>query len=111
MPGTVLHTGTTAACPHGGTLSIVAASPRVSVSRVRVAVLTDHGLVVGCGFMLPNGKPQPCITARWITAATRVFVNGQPVLINPLLAVCLSAEQIPGGPPIITASQTRVIAT
>lgn len=111
MPGPLLHSGTTATCPHGGTLNIIAASPRVSVSGMPVAVLTDQGLVAGCVFTLPGGKPQPCVTTRWIAAATRVLANGQPVLINPLVALCLSAEQIPGGPPIISASQTRVTAT
>ncbi len=111
MPGPVLHTGTTATCPHGGMLNIVAASPRVMVSGMPAAVLTDQGLVAGCVFTLPNGKPQPCVTTRWIAAATRVLANGAPVLINPLVAICQSVEQIPAGPPIITASQTRVIAT
>jgi hypothetical protein len=107
----MLHSGTTATCPHGGTLNIIAASPRVTVLGMPVAVLSDQGLVAGCVFTLPGGKPQPCVTTRWIAAATRVLANGQPVLINPLVALCLSAEQIPGGPPIISASQTRVVAT
>ncbi|BCH19728.1 hypothetical protein MesoLjLa_65980 (plasmid) [Mesorhizobium sp. L-2-11] len=111
MPGPVLHKGTAATCPHGGSLNISAASLRVSVSGMPVAVLTDQGLVSGCVFTLPNGKPQPCVTTRWLAAATRVLANGQPILINPLAALCLSAEQIPGGPPIIASSQTRVIAT
>lgn len=111
MPGPVLHVGTTATCPHGGTLNIVAASPRVMVSNMPAAVLTDQGLVAGCAFTLPNGKPQPCVTTKWIVAATRVVANGQPVLINPVVAICQSVEQIPGGPPIISSSQTRVIAT
>jgi hypothetical protein len=110
MPGPVLHSGTTATCPHGGTLNIIAASPRVMVSAMPAAVLTDQGMVAGCAFTLPNGKPQPCVTTKWIVAATRVMANGQPVLINPLTALCLSAEQIPGGPPIIAGSQTRVVA-
>jgi hypothetical protein len=91
-------------------LNIVAASPRVMVSGMPAAVLTDQGLVAGCAFTVPTGKPQPCVTTRWIAAATRVLANGQPLLINPCVALCLSAEQIPGGPPIITGSQTRVIA-
>ena len=111
MPGPVLHPGTTANCPHGGSLQIVAASPRVTVSGMPAAVLTDQGLIAGCAFTLPGGKPQPCVTTRWIAASTRVLASGQPLLINPLVALCLSAEQIPGGPPIISASQTRVIAT
>lgn len=111
MPGPVLHAGVSATCPHGGPLTIVTASPKVLVSGLPVAVLTDQGLIAGCVFTVPPGKPQPCVSTRWIAAATRVFANGQPVLINPGAALCLSAEQIPGGPPIITASQTRVMAT
>lgn len=110
MPGPVLHTGAIATCPHGGPLNIIAASPRVTVSGMPAAVLTDQGLVAGCAFMV-GIKPQPCVTTRWIAGATRVFANGTPLLINPCVALCLSAEQIPGGPPIIASSQTRVIAT
>lgn len=110
MPGPVLHTGTTANCPHGGMLNIIAASPRVTVSGMPAAVLTDQGLVAGCVFTVGT-KPQPCVTTRWIAGATRVLANGQPLLINPCVALCISADQIPGGPPIISASQTRVIAT
>jgi hypothetical protein len=74
-------------------------------------VLTDQGLVAGCVFTVPVAKPQPCVTTRWIVGATRVLASGTPLLINPCVALCLSAEQIPGGPPIILGSQTRVIAT
>jgi hypothetical protein len=111
MPGPVLHTGAIATCPHGGMLSIVVASPRVMVNGMPAAVLTDQGLVAGCVFTVPPAKPQPCVTTRWIAGATRVVANGVPLLINPCVAICQSAEQIPGGPPIITGSQTRVIAT
>lgn len=111
MPGPVLHTGATANCPHGGVLNIIAASPRVTVSGMPVAVLTDQGVIAGCAFTVPPSKPQPCVSTKWIVGATRVTSNGTPVLINPCVALCLSAEQIPGGPPVITGSQTRVIAT
>ena len=103
--------GASATCPHGGTLNIVAASPRVQVSGMPAAVLTDQGLVAGCAFTVPPSKPQPCVTTRWMVGAARVMANGQPLLINPCVAICQSAEQIPGGPPIIAGSQTRVIAT
>lgn len=111
MPGPVLHATAGAMCPHGAKLNIVAANSRVTVSGMPVAALTDQGPVAGCPFTLPNGKPQPCVTTRWIVAATRVTVMGQPVLINPLTALCFSADQIPAGPPVIAASQTRVVAT
>ena len=110
MPGPILHTGASASCPHGAPLQIIAASPRVTASGMSVAVLTDQGVVAGCPFTLPNGTPHPCTTTKWIVASTRVTANGQPVLINPLTAICLAATQVPQGPPIITGSQTRVVA-
>ena len=111
MPGPVLHSGATATCPHGGSLTIIAASPRVMASGMPVAVLTDQGLVAGCAFTLPIGTPQPCVTTRWLVGSTRVLAGGQPLLINPSVALCMSAPQIPGGPPIIAGSQMRVVAT
>lgn len=114
MPGPVLHSAAVATCPHGGSLSIVAASPRVTVSGMPVAVLTDQGMVAGCPFTVPAGpatKPQPCVTTKWMVGATRVTAGGVPVLINPCVATCFSAEQIPGGPPVISSSQMRVVAT
>ena len=111
MPGPVLHAGTVATCPHGGALTIVPANPRVVVGGMPAAVISDQGLVAGCAFTVPGPKPQPCVTTRWIAGATRVLAGGMPLLINPCVALCLSVEQIPGGPPIITGSQARVIAS
>lgn len=114
MPGPVLHASATVSCPHGAPLTIVPSAPRVTVSGLPVAVLTDQGMVAGCPFNVPVGgvtKPQPCISTRWMLGATRVTSGGQPVLINPVGALCLSAEQIPGGPPTVSSSQTRVVAT
>ena len=111
MPGPILHAGASASCPHGGSLSIVPAAPRVLLGGLPLAVLTDQGLVAGCAFTVPGPKPQPCVSTRWMVGATRVTSVGQPVLINPSVALCLSAEQIPGGPPMVSSSQTRVVAT
>lgn len=113
MPGPILHQGAVASCPHGAPLTIAASAGRVLVSGMPVAVMGDPGMVAGCPFTIPPpaSKPQPCVTTQWIAGATRVLAMGRPVLINPCVALCLSAEQIPGGPPVISASQTRVIAT
>ena len=47
---------------------------------------------------------------QWTVPATRVLINGQPALLQTSTGLCLSAEQIPQGPPIITVTQTRVSA-
>ncbi|MFB6608715.1 hypothetical protein ACFCVO_00195 [Agromyces sp. NPDC056379] len=109
MPGPILHAQATASCPHGGRLTIVPSGSRVLADGSPIAILTDQGQVVGCAFAVGT-KPQPCVSTQWLAGATRVTSMGTPVLINPPAALCLSADQIPGGPPVITATQTRVVA-
>ena len=36
MPGTLLHTGAVALCPHGGSVTVIPGSPRVQVSGMPV---------------------------------------------------------------------------
>jgi hypothetical protein len=55
------------------------------------------------------------VTVKWLMPAARVLVMGQPALVQPAPGsgpgLCLSAEQIPNGPPLVTAVQPRVIGT
>ena len=111
MPGFLYHLGASAICPHGGQISVVSANSRVLVNGLQVALVSDFFPVAGCVFTIPGPKPQPCIQARFLVPATRVVINGQPVLIQTSSGLCQSAEQIPQGPPTITATQTRVVAT
>jgi hypothetical protein len=80
----------------------------VLVSGQPAATIADQFMVAGCVFVLPGGKPQPCIKAQWLVPAARVFINGQPAILQTSTGVCLSAEQAPQGAPMITASQIRV---
>jgi hypothetical protein len=111
MPGPVVHVGATAICPHGGQVSVAPGSPRVQVSGMPVATLADAYLVAGCAFTVPPGKPQPCVQVRWLVPAARVMVGGQPVIVQTSVGLCLSADQIPGGPPTVVSTQPRVVAT
>lgn len=110
MPGPLYHTGASAMCPHGGQVTTPASSPRVMVSGMPVCTISDKGIVAGCAFTVPPGKPQPCVTVTWLVGATRVMINGVPALVQSSMGICQSAEQIPGGPPSIVSTQTRVIA-
>ena len=108
MPGFLYHVGATAQCPHGGQVVAVPTSPRVFVSGQPVATMANVTTVTGCPFTVPPGKPQPCVLVRWLVPAARVFASGQPVLLQTSVGICQSADQIPQGPPIIAATQTRV---
>jgi hypothetical protein len=111
MPGNLLHVNASVNCPHGGQASISSTNLRVKVSGMAVAIVNDLTTVAGCPFQVPIGtgtKPQPCVKVQWTVPATRVKVNGQFVLLSTSSGLCLSAEQIPQGPPSVVATQTRV---
>ncbi len=110
MPGPVYHLGASAICPHGGQVTVIPSNTRVLVSGQPVATLGDTYVVAGCAFTIPPSKPQPCVKVQWLVPATRVMVNGQPVIVQSSSGLCLSAEQIPQGPPSIIATQPRVTA-
>ena len=111
MPSPLYHVGATAICPHGGQITVISANTRVLVNGMPVATLADAGIVAGCAFTVPPGKPQPCLKVLWLAPAARVLINGQPALIQTSSGLCQSPEQIPQGPPTIVATQPRVIAT
>jgi hypothetical protein len=73
--------------------------------------MSDQYMVAGCAFTVPPGKPQPCVQVQWMTPALRVLINGQPPILQTSVGLALSIESIPGGPPLITATQMRVVAT
>ncbi|TVR51413.1 MAG: hypothetical protein EA425_06960 [Puniceicoccaceae bacterium] len=109
MSGPLVHVSAAINCPHGGPVTVVPAQTRVLASGQPVATLADQYLVAGCAFTLPGGKPQPCMRVQWLVPASRVLVNGAPAILQGSSGLCLSAEQIPQGPPIVAATQPRVL--
>lgn len=111
MGDTLQHVGLIAICPHGGQVSVVSTNTRVKVMGQAVAVLGDNYTIAGCPFQIPAGpvmKPQPCVKVQWIVPAMRVKVMGKQVLLKSSTGLCLSAEQIPQGPPNVIMTQMRV---
>jgi len=107
MPGLILHLGATVTCVHAGQATPAASIPRVLVSGQPVVVAGTPYLIAGCPFPPPTAGNGPCVTGQFTTPATRVFVNGVPVLINASPSICA-----PTGTPMIPAVvQARVVAT
>ena len=106
MPGFLLHAGATVLCAHGGQAQPTAPNPRVTVGGQPTVTLAAPYFVAGCPFNV-SGAPSPCVTAQWVTAATRVTSNGQPLLLLDSQAICA-----PNGTPLIIAiTQVRVTGT
>ena len=103
MPGPLLHVGAIVMCAHGGQAQPTAPNPRVLVSGQPIVTQPAPYAIAGCPFNV-SGAPVPCVTAQWVSGATRVMSNGAPVLLLDSQAVCT-----PNGTPLIIAvTQTRV---
>lgn len=107
MPTYILHQQATVQCMHGGTASPTRPSTRVKVGGNGVALLSSPYSVSGCQFKTPVVfTPQPCVTGQFTTAAKRVRVEGQPVLLSDSQATCA-----PNGTGfVVIETQTRVRA-
>lgn len=103
MPGFLLHLGATVQCTHAGQAQPTVTNPRVTVNGQPIVMQPSPYAVTGCPFNV-SGSPVPCVTAQWVTGATRVFSNGMPVLLFDSQAIC-----VPNGTPLmIITTQTRV---
>lgn len=103
MPGFLLHVGATVLCSHGGQAQPTVPNPRVMVSGPPTVTVTGPYAIAGCVFNV-SGAPSPCVTAQWVSAATRLTSNGQPLLLLDSQAICA-----PNGTPLmIVTTQMRV---
>jgi hypothetical protein len=104
MPGFLVHVGATVLCAHGGQAQPTAPNPRVTVSGQPIVTLPTPYVVAGCALPPPPAANGPCVTAQWVSAATRVTSNGQPVLLLDSQAICAPT----GTPLLVTVTQARV---
>lgn len=104
MPGLLLNAGSKVLCPHGGQAMPAAPAPRVTVMGQPVVTNVAPHTVAGCPNPPPPANVGPCVAAQWVTAATRVTVMSQPVLLADSKALCTPA----GAPASVIPVQSRV---
>jgi hypothetical protein len=106
MPGFLLHAGSILRCSHGGEATPTTSNPRIIVSGQPIVSQDSDFVIAGCTLPQTDPGADPCVTARFVTAASRVRANGLPVLLHTSQAVCM-----PTGTPLhIVQTQTRVTA-
>jgi hypothetical protein len=88
MPGFLLHVGATVLCAHAGQAQPVVSNPRVKVGGQPVVTQTSTYTIAGCTFPPPPTANGPCVTAQWVSAATRVRAGSVPVLLQDSQAIC-----------------------
>ena len=104
MPGLLLHLGATVLCAHAGQAQPSAPNPRVTVMGMPTVTVAASFMVAGCTFPAMTLGAPPCVSAQWLSFATRITSNGQPLLLMDSQATC-----IPTGTPLLIAmTQARV---
>jgi hypothetical protein len=104
MPGFLVHVGATVMCSHGGQAQPTAPVPRVTVSGQPITGLSGPWVVAACALPPPPSGNGPCLTAQFLTAATRVTALGVPVLLLDSQSLCTPTAT----PLLIVQTQTRV---
>lgn len=104
MPGFLLHLGATVLCAHAGQATPTVVNPRVLVGGQPTVTLAAPYVVAGCALPPPPAANGPCVTAQFVSAATRITSNGQPLLLLDSQALCIPT----GTPLLIVLTQIRV---
>jgi hypothetical protein len=91
-------------CSHGGHATPQVVSTRVQIMQSGVLTVASVCNIAGCSLAPQAGGP--CATAAWTGGATRVEVEGQPVLLET--SVAMTAP--PATPLEVVVAQTRVSA-
>jgi hypothetical protein len=101
----ILTTTSTVMCPHGGQALLLTTNTEALIDGAPALLQTDVHPIVGCPFT-PVAY-SPCVTIRWITAATQTSVRNVPVLLQTSVGLCLNAAQAPQGIAIVVQVQQR----
>ncbi len=107
MPGFLLHVGATVLCAHAGQAQPTTPATRVLLGGQPAVTIATPYVIAGCTMPPPPSGNGPCVTAQFITAATRLTTMGQPLLLLDSQSICT-----PTGTPLLpTVSQVRVTGT
>jgi hypothetical protein len=101
----ILTTTSTVMCPHGGMAQLLTTNTEALIDGAPALLQTDIHPIVGCPFT-PVAY-SPCVSIRWVTAATQTSVHNVPVLLQTSVGLCLNAAQAPQGTAIVVQVQQR----
>ena len=105
----ILTTTSTVMCPHGGQAQLLTSNTDALIDGAPALLQTDLHPIVGCTFTPVSYSP--CVSIRWVTAATQTSVRGVPVLLQTSVGLCLNAAQAPQGTAIVVQVQSKAKGT
>jgi hypothetical protein len=85
---------------------LVTASPSGTHAKADALLLrpSDSFTIAGCAFSLPIG-PHPCMTVQWLTHCLQLKHDGDFVLDESSVGLCLAGDQAPQGAVMVAATQ------
>ena len=101
----ILTTSSLVMCPHGGVAQLSTTNTEALVDSAPMLLQTDLHPVVGCPFA--PGAYSPCVSIRWVTAATQTALHNVPVLLQTSVGLCLNAAQVPQGTAVVVQVQQK----
>lgn len=106
MSAPILHVGATMLCLHAGQAMPGSPDVRVSLGGQPLVTISSPYSIAGCTLPPPTAGNGPCVSASFVSAATRVSASGVPVLLSTSQAVCA-----PTGTGVnVVSAQVRVLA-
>jgi hypothetical protein len=105
----ILTSASTVTCPHGGMAQLLTTNTVALIDGAPALLQTDVHPIVGCPFTPVSYSP--CVTIRWVTAATQTLVQNVPVLLQNSVGLCLNAAQAPQGTAIVMQVQQKATGT
>jgi len=104
VPG-LLTTASTLMCPHGGMVTAIPSSARVTAGGAPIVLATDTFIIAGCLFA--PVVPHPCVLVQWQLPAQRSTSGGGATLTEASLGLCMAADGAVQGPVIVQATQQK----
>src|SRR3954447_17689808 len=110
MPAPILTMGATIMCPHGGHAILATTNAKVILRGMPALTSSDIHTILGCPFVIVL-KPSPCVRIQWLPSPSKLSgPGGVQLLTMASIGLCLSPEQAPQGPALITnPGQTMVM--
>jgi|tagenome__1003787_1003787.scaffolds.fasta_scaffold20743050_3 hypothetical protein len=104
--GDYVTSSSSLACPHSGTVSIVASNSNVTLGGDQIVLSTDTFTIAGCSFMV-GPSPSPCTQVQWMTTALKATADSNSPLTTDSVGMCIGGIGIQG-PVQIKSTQSTV---
>ncbi|MBN3753677.1 hypothetical protein G3N95_12065 [Paraburkholderia sp. Tr-20389] len=106
MPA-LLNTQSMLMCPHGGTVQTIPGNQNVMIGGAVAARSTDTFIITGCPYML-GPAPHPCVQVKWVQPAAKSQADGDFLLTQSSVGLCIAPDQAVQGTVLINMAQQQV---